>query len=108
MSQVNLDNCREVTQTLIDEKVRDKMNATLDRLQIKVNVMKDELASEAAEASSTIVDQEEQNNDHDGLKRADKVDSVATAWLDDGMSSPPFSATDIEAEVNIVTKNDVN
>ena len=49
MSQINLDHCRAVAQTLADETVRDSLSATLDRLQIKVNVMKAELSSNMEE-----------------------------------------------------------
>jgi len=104
MSQINLDHCRAVAQTLTNEKVRDSLNTTLDRLQLKVNVMKAELLSnmEEEEASSTTIKQEEQSSDVNEMKRADETDGPARPELDGGTSSSPGLEADIEAEVSLV------
>lgn len=91
MSQTNLDSCREITRTLVDKKTKDSLNTTLDRLQIKVDAMRDELLSEQR-------DQGEQDGETK-MGDDDELNAVAKSWPGDGMLSPPYSSKDIQADV---------
>lgn len=71
--------------------------------------MKEELSSNMnEEALSTTVKQEEQSSVVTEIKRADETEGATTARPEDGISSPIFSATVIEAEGHFVAKNEVN
>ena len=115
MSQINLDHCRAVAQTLIDEKVRDSLIISLDDLQIEVDQMEEGIwrsmiwrsRDMEEQALSTTVKQEERSSVATEMQRADETDGAATALPDDDRSSPPFSAPGIEAEVDFVAKNHV-
>jgi len=97
MSQLNLDNCRKVVQTLVTEKVKSELNVIMDRLQIEVNVMTEELSYKLKERLARVSIRSSEDTE---LDSDDRMDTVANIWPEDGISSPSYSANTIEPEVN--------